>query len=175
MAESDAELLDAFKAEAEEHLEDVEPSPARARGRQTRERRNELVNTIFRAVHSVKGAAGFFDLTTIMALSHSMESLLMRVRDGNMPFQPGMQEPLLAALDVLRDLISALPEVHSLDIEDLGRAARRLVSPTPIPVRQRMPHRMRPHSPRTRLPIRYRSARHRTRFAKRRPSGRRSS
>ncbi len=115
--EYDTELLLEFKIEAEEHLGEVEPAILEMDGCEP-ERRQDLVNLVFRAVHSVKGASGFFGLTRVQDLSHSMESLLMKVRDGEMSFHPEMVEPLLAGLDKLQALVEALPDVLELPIED---------------------------------------------------------
>ena len=40
----------------------------------------ELVNTVFRSIHSIKGASGFLGFTAIGELSHSMENVLNLMR-----------------------------------------------------------------------------------------------
>ncbi|MBN2722846.1 MAG: chemotaxis protein CheW [Deltaproteobacteria bacterium] len=77
--DNDLELLQEFVVESSEHLSSVENELAALYGL---DGDLEIVNRIFRAVHSVKGAAGFFGLTKINRLSHTMESLLMKIRDG---------------------------------------------------------------------------------------------
>lgn len=107
MMELDPELLEEFTVESTEHLEAVEPlllameqgSPADA----------DEYNRIFRALHSIKGAAGFLGLDQIQGLSHVSESLLMRLRDGEMPFDVEMADPLLRVVDTLRQMLRALP------------------------------------------------------------------
>ena len=37
---------------------------------------DELINNVFRKVHSIKGAAGSYGYKIIMELSHAMESIL---------------------------------------------------------------------------------------------------
>jgi two-component system chemotaxis sensor kinase CheA len=68
------------------------------------------LNEIFRAVHSIKGAAGFLGLENVSALSHAMESLLQRLRDGACAFRAEMADPLLRAVDALRTLLRGLPD-----------------------------------------------------------------
>lgn len=119
MEETDIELLEGFKAEAEEHLADVEPRLLELEGADA-SRREELLHSIFRAVHSVKGASGFFGLDTIQSLSHAMESVLMRVRDGVIEFDTEMNDPLLDSLDTLSDMIEAIPEVITPPIDSLA-------------------------------------------------------
>ena len=59
MSDLDEELVLEFQVEAQEHLGTVEPALLEIEGSDA-ERRNELLHSIFRAVHSVKGASGFF-------------------------------------------------------------------------------------------------------------------
>lgn len=125
MSDLDEELVLEFKIESQEHLGTVEPALLEIEGADP-ERRNELVHLIFRAVHSVKGASGFFELNTIQALSHTMENLLMRVRDGEIEFVPAMTDALLGALDVLGRLIEALPEALDPDISEQTELLTRL-------------------------------------------------
>src|SRR5262245_46093323 len=70
----------------------------------------DSMNEIFRAIHSIKGAAGFLGLENISALSHALESLLMRLRDGEFDFRPAMADPLLRGIDALRRMLNALPD-----------------------------------------------------------------
>ncbi len=116
MEDQDLELLQEFGIEGMEHLTEVEPSFLEIE-EADEQRRLELVNEIFRAVHSVKGAAGFFELTCIQDLSHAMENLLMRVRDGDLAYQPEMTDALLKGLDKLRMLLEPLPEIVELDVQ----------------------------------------------------------
>ena len=45
----------------------------------------ELVNALFRSVHTLKGSAGLFALDDFVAFTHHQESLIMRVRDQMIP------------------------------------------------------------------------------------------
>lgn len=44
----------------------------------------ELIASIFRNVHTIKGTAGFFEYANLEAVAHSGESLLSRLRDGEL-------------------------------------------------------------------------------------------
>ncbi len=68
----------------------------------------ELVNHAFRAIHSIKGGAGFCGLNDLGALSHSMENVLMRVRDGRLEVSSEMVDALLKGLDKMKLMIEAL-------------------------------------------------------------------
>ena len=105
---SDPNLIAEFVVESLEHLEAVEPLLLELEKRGATDAAS--LNEIFRAVHSIKGAAGFLGLENVSALSHAMESLLMRVRDGECPLRADMADPLLRAVDALRTLLRGLPD-----------------------------------------------------------------
>jgi two-component system chemotaxis sensor kinase CheA len=63
---------------------------------------------VFRAIHSVKGSAGFLDLPRIEAISHRAESWLARARDGRAVLSSDGIEALLEAIDVLRALLAGI-------------------------------------------------------------------
>jgi two-component system, chemotaxis family, sensor kinase CheA len=65
----------------------------------------EPINRAFRAVHSVKGGAAFFDLTKIPELAHQMEDILSLIRSGKMIPTSERIRILLSATDRLHELI----------------------------------------------------------------------
>jgi two-component system chemotaxis sensor kinase CheA len=104
---SDPNLIAEFVVESLEHLEAIEPLLLELEKRGATDA--GALNEIFRAVHSIKGAAGFLGLENVSTLSHTMESLLMRLRDGECPFRAEMADPLLRSVDALRTLLRGLP------------------------------------------------------------------
>ena len=68
----------------------------------------EAVGTVFRAFHTIKGTAGFTDLTLISDLGHHAESLLSRVRDGAIRYGGEYADLALRALDMMKTLISSV-------------------------------------------------------------------
>ena len=66
--------------------------------------RDELLNAIFRAAHTIKGSAGLFGLDDIVAFTHVVESLLDRLRAGELT----LTEEMIAVLLSCRDHISTL-------------------------------------------------------------------
>lgn len=65
----------------------------------------DAVNTVFRAFHTIKGTAAFMDLTLISEMGHHAESLLSRVRDGEIRYRGGYADLSLLALDMLKEMI----------------------------------------------------------------------
>lgn len=62
---------------------------------------SEDLNAIFRAAHSIKGGAATFAFTDITEVTHMLESLLDRIRKGEMVLTPDHVDAFLAAKDVL--------------------------------------------------------------------------
>lgn len=59
----------------------------------------EAINALFRSVHSIKGAAGLFDLPALIHLVHAGEDLLGAMRDGRLRMDAATADELLAGLD----------------------------------------------------------------------------
>ncbi len=102
-ADYDADLMREFVAEstdliqkAEEALLTLENDPEDT----------EAVGRVFRAFHTVKGTAGFLDLTLIAELGHHAETLLSRVRDGEIRYSGGYADLSLQALDAIKGLVA---------------------------------------------------------------------
>ena len=62
----------------------------------------EQLNAIFRAAHSIKGGASTFGFADMTAVTHVLESLLDRVRKGEMALTADMVDAFLRSADVLR-------------------------------------------------------------------------
>ena len=63
---------------------------------------------MFRPFHTVKGTSAFMELTLISELGHHAESLLSRVRDREIRYAGGYADLSLRALDMIKDLITAV-------------------------------------------------------------------
>ena len=82
----DSDIFQNFLVEMGERLQDLED------GLEELEQsyQPDLINKLFRAVHTIKGGGGFFGLSSIADLTHDFEDLLMKVREGELDFNPGM-------------------------------------------------------------------------------------
>ena len=67
----------------------------------------ETINTIFRAVHSIKGGAGAFGHEHLQDFAHHYESVLDQLRNGTLTMTPALLDVLLAAFDTLSDHVAA--------------------------------------------------------------------
>jgi two-component system chemotaxis sensor kinase CheA len=114
----DDSLVQEFITESQEHLSAIEPDLLAMEG-QAPEVDQDIVNRIFRAIHSIKGAAGFFGFEKLKQLSHAMESVLMRVRDKQLVPEAYMVEPLLLGVDKLRCMVEDIANSELVDCEAL--------------------------------------------------------
>src|SRR5450755_1128807 len=82
----------------------------------------QLVNRVFRAAHSIKGGAGFFDLLKIQELAHRTESVLDLIRSGQMVPNSEIVSILLLAFDKLRSMILDHADSNNADIAEFTEA-----------------------------------------------------
>ena len=67
----------------------------------------EIVNAVFRAVHSIKGGAGAFNLGDLVQFAHVFENAMELVRTGRLAPTPPVVKTMLRAADILADLVRA--------------------------------------------------------------------
>ena len=99
------ELLPEFLIESHEHLARfevdlvaLERTPDDA----------ELLASVYRALHTIKGSCGFLGLPRLEKIAHGSESLLSRLRDGEIRLTPAHATLLLRAVDTIRIQLDAL-------------------------------------------------------------------
>ncbi|MDD5475791.1 MAG: chemotaxis protein CheA, partial [Syntrophales bacterium] len=71
----------------------------------------ECINAVFRPFHSIKGVASFLDLRDIRDISHELETLLDRVRSGELSVNSKLIDIILEGADILKEMIGSLTEV----------------------------------------------------------------
>ncbi|MFB6272784.1 MAG: chemotaxis protein CheA [Salinibacter sp.] len=84
----------------------------------------ELVDEIFRDVHTVKGTAGFLSLDQLSTLAHRFEEVLDDMRDGEVDFEPAMTDVMLCAFDHMKVLTQQVidRDLQQLELEELIEA-----------------------------------------------------
>jgi len=63
---------------------------------------------VFRTLHSVKGTAGFMGLVKLQAVAHSAESLLSKLRAGEIIFNPTIATAMLKVVDAIREMLASI-------------------------------------------------------------------
>jgi two-component system chemotaxis sensor kinase CheA len=120
-----AALLDTFTAESDEGLTAAEEALLVLE--RTPEDAGALA-AVFRAIHTIKGNSGIFELDAMTQIAHATEDLLDRLREGQTVVSNGIITLLLESVDVLRALLfetdrtRALSETEVQLIEHLRRA-----------------------------------------------------
>ncbi len=68
-----------------------------------------LVDAAFRALHTIKGSGGMFDLKTLVGLTHAMESVFAAVRDRRVDLTRAVVDAALRAKDIIPELAAGEP------------------------------------------------------------------
>src|SRR5262249_34192933 len=77
----------------------------------------ELINTIFRVAHSIKGGSATFGFAEIASFTHSLETLLDELRSGSMQVTLPMSDLLLKSVDVMRAMLRAVQQKQPIDAQ----------------------------------------------------------
>lgn len=116
MADEMDEIINEFIIEAEEILDQLDPLFVEL---EQKAQDPEIINEIFRGMHTLKGAAGFLGFQNVVDVAHRAEAILKRLREGEMLISPEITDAILKATDTLRMLISCIKEKREVK-EDLS-------------------------------------------------------
>ena len=119
---ANADIAAYFLPEATEHLEGV----TAALGALERGEDSDTLARLFRAVHTLKGAAYVVGCTRVGEIAHRMEDVLVAARDGSRPLTPAAIETLFAADGVLRLMLGLAPDPRANVTEVATRVRARL-------------------------------------------------
>lgn len=117
-----AEFRAIFFEEAADHLEVLGEI---ARELSTTPGDIELINRMFRSVHSVKGAATSFGIEPVVEFTHQIENCLERVRSGEIAATTEIVEQVVAAVDLLESVVEAAKKDRSVPVA-VGDSIQRL-------------------------------------------------
>ena len=106
------DLLQDFLTEAGDLLSDVDNKLVELE--KTPSDKN-LLNTIFRGFHTVKGGAGFLNATPLVELCHRTENLFDKLRNDQLVLTPEIMDVIMAATGVVRDMFGALAQARMPD------------------------------------------------------------
>ncbi len=112
----DEEVLQLFVEESREHLAGIEDDLLAMEAMDGLD--EDLVNRVFRTLHTIKGGAGFFDLINLQNLAHSMENLLDLIRKNELQTTKIIVSSLLAGADTVASMVDNLDASNDYDISD---------------------------------------------------------
>lgn len=115
MSLEDNQIIADFVVESREHLADIENQllQIEAGGENVD---TALVNEVFRAVHSVKGASGFLGFSVLGRLAHELESVLNLIRNSQLVPTSTHTDIMLRAADTLRNMVEDIENSNDVDI-----------------------------------------------------------
>lgn len=86
----------------------------------------ETINNIFRAAHSIKGGAGTFGFSDVSEFTHSLETLLDEMRNGERDISTDSVNAMLEAVDVIRNMLNAVQQQAEPDSNRIKEVADHL-------------------------------------------------
>lgn len=111
---SNETLRDTFFAECEELIESLtEGLQVVASGAWD----GETINAIFRAVHSIKGAAGAFGFTDLVTFAHAYETVLDLIRSDKLDIAPDVLRLITRSSDALAELVDTTRQQGSASLD----------------------------------------------------------
>jgi two-component system, chemotaxis family, sensor kinase CheA len=102
MSDDFDEIITEFITEAEESLDKVDPLFVEI---ETKGQDKDILNEIFRIMHTLKGAAGFLGFQQIVDVAHHGEHILKKLREGEITFTKHLTDVILKSVDMLRLLL----------------------------------------------------------------------
>ena len=78
----------------------------------------ELINSVFRAMHTIKGSGAMFGFTNIADFTHHVETAFDHVREGKLSVTKKLVDFSLSARDLIRQIVDG-KAVDTVIIEDL--------------------------------------------------------
>jgi chemotaxis protein histidine kinase CheA/CheY-like chemotaxis protein len=136
----DEELVEPFLEESADRLESLGQKLVALERAGSPSLTQELVNDVFRDLHTIKGSSAFVGLSPMNRLAHAAEDLVGQVRAGARPADRPVIDALLQAVDALRALLARASRRAPLDVDierpllalrDPGRASPPALLPAP--------------------------------------------
>ncbi|MEM9374303.1 MAG: Hpt domain-containing protein, partial [Planctomycetota bacterium] len=113
----DASLLQDFLTESSELIEQLDQDLVTLESAPESEQ-GDICNSCFRALHTIKGAAGFLGLEPVIEFAHAAEDALNRLRKGEVAVSAKVMDLLLQSADVVRGQIEQLANGETPDTAD---------------------------------------------------------
>lgn len=88
----------------------------------------ELLGSVFRTIHSIKGSCGFLGFARLEKVAHAGENLLSRLRDGQLTLNEEITSGLLAMVDAVRQMLTAIQNTERDGHDDYAALTAHLSS-----------------------------------------------
>lgn len=119
------EIVKDFLIESNENLDRLDQELVRLESEPSS---TELLSSVFRTIHTIKGSCGFLGFARLEKLTHAGESLLSRLRDGELTLSAEITSGLLAMVDAVRQMLAAIQATGQDGEEDYAPLIQLLAS-----------------------------------------------
>jgi two-component system chemotaxis sensor kinase CheA len=99
------DLIKDFLVESTENLDRLDSELVKL---ETDPSSQDLLSSIFRTIHTIKGSCGFLGFGKLEKVAHAGESLLSLLRDGKVPLSPELASGLLSMVDAIRTILDEI-------------------------------------------------------------------
>jgi chemotaxis signal transduction protein/HPt (histidine-containing phosphotransfer) domain-containing protein len=110
-----SDLIPEFVEESLEHLKNIEEDIILI---EQGSADSDLINRVFRAVHSIKGGSSFLGLKNIEGLSHRIEDIFNLVRNNDLEFTSQISSRVLKSIDKLKEMLENIEASDNFDISE---------------------------------------------------------
>ena len=86
----------------------------------------ELLSSIFRAIHTIKGVSGFLGFSTLGAVTHRAENILSQLRDGDRQLTHELTDLLLETFDAVKKILAEIESTSEEGSDDCKELVTRL-------------------------------------------------
>ena len=93
----------------------------------------DLIDQVFRGLHTIKGNAGFVGLSNMSHLAHAMEDIFSAVRSGTLQIQINHIDSLFSGLDSLKKMLDDPINSNDIDISTLMAIYQAILNPSSQP------------------------------------------
>nr|WP_267509247.1 chemotaxis protein CheA [Borreliella garinii] len=106
-----------FKEESIENISDIEQALLNLEAGSDQ----EIINSIFRNLHTIKGSSGMFGFNFTASLVHEIETVLDVIKDGRAAFNQAAIDATLMSVDFIRELIEGDEEISEINFDKRKR------------------------------------------------------
>ncbi len=121
----DQELIKEFLIESSENLARLDQEMVELEERPTDA---ELLASIFRTIHTIKGTCGFLGFTKLEGVAHLTENILSQLRDGQRELTPELTSLILEAVDAIKQVLACIEADGSEGAEDYEDLREKLLA-----------------------------------------------
>jgi len=108
--EMDPSLIQDFLTESGELIEQLDADLVKLEEVNEAGEAQELLNGIFRALHTIKGAASFLAMTEVTTFAHAAEDALNKLRKGEAEVTQEVMDSLLKSVDIVRGMLGEIEQ-----------------------------------------------------------------